>query len=624
MRILSLAGRTETSQQRVNLIPRLCPHESPETDVVLLGHSMGGILAAEVVLLSPYSKTSRNQFRHRILGTVNFDTPFLGMHPGVVISGIGSLFRPSPETPGANSYTGDGDSNMVQPMPPPVGEITASSTGASPNSPGCFASTSDVTVSDSISRLEPTPKGLSPLASPVNDPNFNPAFPNDVRIATRKGWDSTLHFIMKHSDGLAKATKSYVTSHLDFGGCLADYAGLKSRYAKIRGLEDVERIPRDANSTTKLSKRVRFVNYYTASTGRMQKVKPPPIPKEPSPQDQHDGQDPTISQDRIDTNLTGVSTRLRSRDSGNFTQERLNGHLETTLSPDQFNPTLSLDIHRNEIAIRGTDHEMKHMEQSLIDDMEHQETDTPSSSECDESVSRRDVSVGGSRDIDTTSTSQLQGEKALNTLSPVPSTPVQPAAFDPSHYDDKDERKVAEKEHSRRMKAFHRAVKDRDKAVRDRRKLAEKREKTARQSLKKNSKEEKKLMVLDKKEAIRRKVSPKPTVTLSSVETPSAMDVQDRQSTKPPKMEKVKRDKKFCMLPPRSASGEGDKCWPRVFMEGVDEVGAHCGLFFSQNAHYERFVEDVGERVALWVREAALARGIIEGEVSPDNEGGKE
>lgn len=29
----------------------LAPHEDPETDVVLVGHSMGGILAAEVVLM---------------------------------------------------------------------------------------------------------------------------------------------------------------------------------------------------------------------------------------------------------------------------------------------------------------------------------------------------------------------------------------------------------------------------------------------------------------------------------------------------------------------------------------------------------------------------------------------
>src|SRR4051812_7190654 len=62
---------------------------------------MGGILSAEVALQSPNSPATGQPFRHRILGTINFDTPFLGMHPGVVISGIGSLFRPAPEPPGS-------------------------------------------------------------------------------------------------------------------------------------------------------------------------------------------------------------------------------------------------------------------------------------------------------------------------------------------------------------------------------------------------------------------------------------------------------------------------------------------------------------------------------------------
>ena len=69
--------------------PRLRPREGLDTDVVLLGHSMGGILSAEVALLN----------KHRILGTVNFDTPFLGMHPGVIASGLGSLFTPASESP---------------------------------------------------------------------------------------------------------------------------------------------------------------------------------------------------------------------------------------------------------------------------------------------------------------------------------------------------------------------------------------------------------------------------------------------------------------------------------------------------------------------------------------------
>src|ERR1700710_2441313 len=61
---------------------------------------MGGILSAEVALQAPFTPATGKPFRHRILGTISFDTPFLGMHPGVVVSGIGSLFRPAPDPPG--------------------------------------------------------------------------------------------------------------------------------------------------------------------------------------------------------------------------------------------------------------------------------------------------------------------------------------------------------------------------------------------------------------------------------------------------------------------------------------------------------------------------------------------
>lgn len=75
-------------------VRRLSPFECPTTDIVLLSHSMGGILAAEVVLLRDAAAAARS--RHRILGILSFDTPFLGIHPGVITAGIGSLFRASP------------------------------------------------------------------------------------------------------------------------------------------------------------------------------------------------------------------------------------------------------------------------------------------------------------------------------------------------------------------------------------------------------------------------------------------------------------------------------------------------------------------------------------------------
>lgn len=54
---------------------------------------MGGLLAADA---ATHSSNNPDQYPgakpHRIAGMVAFDTPYLGMHPHVVVSGIASLF----------------------------------------------------------------------------------------------------------------------------------------------------------------------------------------------------------------------------------------------------------------------------------------------------------------------------------------------------------------------------------------------------------------------------------------------------------------------------------------------------------------------------------------------------
>ncbi|KAK4692176.1 hypothetical protein P7C71_g4972, partial [Lecanoromycetidae sp. Uapishka_2] len=203
--------------------------------------------------------------------------------------------------------------------------------------------------------------------------------------------------------------------------------------------------------------------------------------------------------------------------------------------------------------------------------------------------------------------------------------------FDSLLYTDKDARKLAEKEHSRQVKAYKQAVKDREKAVSDRRKLLEKREKNAAKEREKLIKAEEKERVkaeqkgmekgererdnqkreeakrLEKerlrmeKEAEKLKGAGKTdgaTVTKSQPE-PNGGSTEEEES----KSEKPKRDKKFCMLPPM-INGQIDPCWVRIFMPGVDEVGAHCGLFFVDGERYENFVSNVAERIELWVEES--------------------
>jgi len=61
---------------------------------------MGGLLIAEAALDS-------SPIARRIIGLLAFDTPYLGMHPHVVISGIASLL-PKKEESGPPSITAHG------------------------------------------------------------------------------------------------------------------------------------------------------------------------------------------------------------------------------------------------------------------------------------------------------------------------------------------------------------------------------------------------------------------------------------------------------------------------------------------------------------------------------------
>ena len=85
--------------------------------------------------------------------------------------------------------------------------------------------------------------------------------------------------------------------------------------------------------------------------------------------------------------------------------------------------------------------------------------------------------------------------------------------------------------------------------------------------------------------------------------------------------EKKQKDKKFCLLPGKDANGNRDAAWQRVFVKDVDEVGAHCGLFFPHGStgaeasddegwgeRYAGLVADVAERIEAWAQDALTER----------------
>ncbi|OGM43357.1 hypothetical protein ABOM_008708 [Aspergillus bombycis] len=203
---------------RDNFSQWLSPHEAPDVDVVLLGHSLGGIVGAEVALMPAQSGTRRvpdTTLNHRILGLVNFDVPFFGLHPRVVTTGIGRLFRHKP----------DETSNTI----------------------------------DSIASIN------EGIYSP--DTTFNPAFQNDVKLTRWTGWDGAWHFVSKYSHHLSRSILQYAYSYYDHAGCMNNYPELFKRHKQLMKLEAIDELSQDYQAQSRGASRVRFVNYFTKSTG---------------------------------------------------------------------------------------------------------------------------------------------------------------------------------------------------------------------------------------------------------------------------------------------------------------------------------------------------------------------
>ncbi|KAJ9207362.1 hypothetical protein DTO164E3_636 [Paecilomyces variotii] len=560
----------------------LSPHESEDTDVILLGHSLGGILATEAALLPSSWSGSNEMFQHRILGVVNFDVPFLGMHPGVVSAGLGSLFRPKAKSPDSQS----GNNNNT---------------------------TEGITDTLAATSLQ----GSSSSSSIPIDSNFDAPFANDVRLKERGQLDGALHFIMKHSDRLARATKEYVTSHLEFGGCLADYPALRDRYRRIRALEDVDEYARKKDAHGRPLRRIRFVNYYTASTGYIK---------------------PTVAANNEQNGVSNVepitetTSEARIATSNNATRQSTtpsSGMNSSTEPTSQVTPADSPPDYETSQA-----HHQLFIDSNLL--QENSEQHTPSTfSEGPKMENKPETTTNDLSPQNTTSSAPFA--ESLSSLPSLLPLPEEPAAFDPSQYTDKDTLKLAQKEHSRQIKAYERAKKDREKAMKDREKLIKKREKAAAKEAAKDISSQR--QVTQKTESIvvqetavqtpppGRPPPLPPRESSTSITTTSAASLSkqpnpdtttDANNKSPPALpprqgeaSKPKKDRKFCTLPSKGPDGTRDPLWVRVYMEGIDEVAAHQSLFIPNNDYYEKLVGDTAARIQEWVQEAQTTRMVL-------------
>lgn len=556
-------SRNNISVARDNFSSWLTPHESPTTDVVLVGHSLGGILGAEVILIP---SSEGNGFRHRVLGLVAVDVPFLGMHPGVVGTGIASLFRAAP-------------TETQEPVP-------------------ANASLSDMSDSSSA------------------DPHFNPSYTNDIHLATRQGkFERGWYFFNKHWGELTKATRSYVSSHLEFGGCLADYPGLKRRYDAIRALEDIDDFAGLQNPGSGNKRRVRFVNYYSASTGRIKERA-----KSRSPQ----------REQLLTPDSAGKPPSLHN-DQSPLTS--------STASPARsVSPRISLEVHQDGQIIP----------KQIVEPEEEYAESSSGSPASDLQV------LDPMPELNQHNSGQaLAREPSFESqLPPLPPIPEPPPPFDASQYSDKDTMKVAQRDHARKVKQWGRARRDRERSIRDREKLIAKREKQAQKELEKQAekqaekqfdktietKPEKQIeeQTVNQSEnppgkmseqAIEAKGVEHGAVTqvdtqsqqmedmelsrkLSTLDTASSGERLGVEKAERPSTTKQK-DRKFCVIPNKDTkTGQRDPTWVRVYMEGVDEVVAHTSMF-KPSESYALLVGDTVARIEGWVKDDATRRAIL-------------
>ncbi|KAL7925479.1 hypothetical protein ACQKWADRAFT_284157 [Trichoderma austrokoningii] len=581
---------------RDNFSAWLEPHESPTTDVILIGHSMGGLLAAEVVLMPNRISSSRQPLRHRILGSLSLDSPFLGLHPGIVASGISSLFHHAPTPPNQDAASS------------PPADLRPSS-----------------------------PASVNTTQSGPRDPTFDPPYFNDSPFREQPFLTRMIHFGSKHwTEGIFTALGNHVAAHLEFGGCLADYPGLKSRYNQLRALEDIDDFQALRGISSNNSRnRVRFVNYYTLSPGRSKRPATTEDSRDTSQVDLSAEPAPEIKiEDEVNDKLVDaiISAKLEDEeknqaDASLSNDNDVNKPATTLLKPkedentDNDNSTAKheelreLSPDTNRLSMQSMQ-SMQSIEPIPMDESEHnptaqeQEPETPIPDISDEPPSINEK--------DENSKDHLPPNVDL---PPIPDLPNPPEQLDLSQYTDKDARKQAEKEFARRQKAYDQAAKDRNKAVREREKLVDKLQKKAQKDadkLEKEAKKQQQRLEKEEEKAVRaeKKRLEKETADQAKSSSAASLTSTPRSETgaeTPAGKPKTKLGK-FCTTPHKT-NGVLDPAWVSVFMDGMDEVTAHCGLFFP-GPHYDRLVGDVSGRIVSWVHEDLSVRAVLE--MGPD------
>ncbi|KAG9097476.1 hypothetical protein FS749_006186 [Ceratobasidium sp. UAMH 11750] len=236
----------------------------PPGGVILCGHSMGGLLTAEVAFAAP---------PNRVIGLISFDVPYLGVHPHVILSGIASLFKSKegksetemndpqhveivskrdgrPYVQGTNSSlstlgvnpAASSSSLSLTPLNGDRLQTPTPSPAPDPATPPLPPRTNTTlsTSTSTISSLLPPSLHLSSPRPPVRviSPKLEQAFETLGLGPVPQPVHDVLHFFDKHR-GIS-GVKDWIVQVFEFGGTLLDPQGLIARYEKMQawGLDE--------------------------------------------------------------------------------------------------------------------------------------------------------------------------------------------------------------------------------------------------------------------------------------------------------------------------------------------------------------------------------------------------
>lgn len=215
------------------------PTIDPSVHVMLIGHSMGGIVGAETLLLlaseQPIPSLTASQMRDsapffmfpHVQGLMAFDTPFLGIAPGVVSHGAQEHYRTAStayntfnEVAGIFGYGGNkaGTAGTAT-----TAATTATTTAGSPG------------VKSGILPLPPatTDAAADAAATPSWSRWGKMAMFAGAAGAVAAGGAAALYSQRERfNEGWR-----WVTSHLEFVGCLARPADLRNRVASLAEIQ---------------------------------------------------------------------------------------------------------------------------------------------------------------------------------------------------------------------------------------------------------------------------------------------------------------------------------------------------------------------------------------------------